>query len=190
MKRWGILIFDDQRKFSGPQGVLGRFLETFFLSATDYGMFIDRSPVVTYGNFNAPVQAVNRSCDELYARVTRDKGSPPELLMFFIKGKSPIMYENIKSFCDTYRGVPSQAVDCFNAMKKGGDRAFHANLLLKVNSKLGGTTVTLSNPLTNASVPTVISGCPFTLFLRAFLLLSFLAFPLFFSSPRTSVCGP
>ena len=164
MKRWGILIFDDQRKFSGPQGALGRFLETFFLSATDYGMLIDRSPIVTYGNFNAPLQAVNRSCDELYARVTKEKGGSPELLMFFIKGKSPIMYENIKSFCDTVRGVPSQAVDSFNAMKKGGDRAFHANLLLKVNSKLGGTTVTLSNPLTNASVPTVIPGCPLTLF--------------------------
>jgi hypothetical protein len=155
LKRWGILIFDDQRKFSGPQGALGRFLDTFLLSATDYGMSIDRSPTVTYGNFNAPLQAVHRSCEELYTRITKEKGGPPELLMFFIKGKSPIMYEHIKSFCDTVRGVQSQAVDSFNAMKKGGDRAFHANLLLKVNSKLGGTTVTLSNPVTNASVPTV-----------------------------------
>jgi hypothetical protein len=120
-------------------------------------MSIDRNPVITYGNFNAPLGAVHRSCEELYNRVAREKGGAPELLMFFIKGKSPIMYEHIKSYCDTVRGVQSQAVDSFNAMKKGGDRAFHANLLLKVNSKLGGMTVTLSSPVTNSSVPTVFT---------------------------------
>ena len=155
MKRWGILIFDDQRKFSGPQGALPRFLETFIRGGSDYGMSIDRTPVVTYGNFNAPLNAVHRSCEELYTRVAKERGGPPELLMFFIKGKSQIMYENIKSYCDTVRGVQSQAVDSFNVQKKGGDRAFHANLLLKVNSKLGGTTVTLTNPVTTSSVPTV-----------------------------------
>jgi len=155
LKRWGILIFDDQRKFSGPQGALPRFLETFIRGGSDYGMSIDRAPVVTYGNFNAPLNAVHRSCEELYTRVAKEKGGPPELLMFFIKGKSQIMYENIKSYCDTVRGVQSQAVDSFNVQKKGGDRAFHANLLLKVNSKLGGTTVTLTNPVTTSSVPTV-----------------------------------
>lgn len=159
MKRWGILIFDDQRKFSGPQGALPRFLETFIRGGSDYGMSIDRAPVVTYGNFNAPLNAVHRSCEELYTRVAREKGGPPELLMFFIKGKSQIMYENIKSYCDTVRGVQSQAVDSFNVQKKGGDRAFHANLLLKVNSKLGGTTVTLTNPVTTSSVPTVWLLC-------------------------------
>jgi hypothetical protein len=124
-------------------------------AASEYGMTIDRSPVMTYGNFNAPQQSVHRSCEELYSRVTKEKGGPPELLMFFIKGKSPIMYEHIKQWCDTIKGVQSQVVDANNALMKGGDRAFHANLLLKINTKLGGTTVTLSAPLTNETVPTV-----------------------------------
>src|SRR5579859_4140941 len=118
-------------------------------------MTISPNPIVAYGNFNAPLPAVHRACEELYNRVARERGGTPELLMFFIKGKSPIMYEHIKNYCDTIRGVQSQAVDSFNAIKKGGDRAFHANLLLKVNSKLGGTTVTLSNPITNSQTPTV-----------------------------------
>ena len=37
---------------------------------------------------------------------------------------------------------------------KGGYRAFDANLLLNVNPKLGGTTVTLRNAITSAKTPT------------------------------------
>ena len=118
-------------------------------------MNIDRNPVVTFGNFNAPTQTLRRSCEELYTRVQREKKGDPELLMFFVKGKNPIMYDQLKQWCDTVAGVRSQAVDGFNVIQKGGDRAFHANLLLKVNSKLGGTTVTLQNPMTTANAPTV-----------------------------------
>lgn len=118
-------------------------------------MNIDRNPSITYGNFNAPQQSVHRSCEDLYNRVQKEKGGPPEMLMFFIKGKSSIMYEHIKQYCDTIKGVQSQVVDSFNAQKKGGDRAFHANLLLKMNSKLGGTTVTLQTPLSGPAIPTV-----------------------------------
>jgi hypothetical protein len=118
-------------------------------------MNIDRNPSVTYGNFNAPQASVHRSCEELYNRVQKEKGGPPEMLMFFIKGKSAIMYEHIKQYCDTIKGIQSQVVDSFNAQKKGGDRAFHANLLLKMNSKLGGTTVTLQTPLVGPGFPTV-----------------------------------
>ena len=160
MKSWGILIFDDQRKFAGPQGTLTRFVQTLCQAANDYGMNIDRNPIVTYGNFNAPQAAVHRSCDELYNRVAKEKGAPPEMLMFFIKGKSAITYEHIKLFCDTVRGVQSQAVDAFNVIRKGGDRAFHANLLLKINAKLGGTTVTLQNPITTSHTPTVLRPLP------------------------------
>jgi Piwi domain len=157
LTRWGILVFDDQRRFAGPQGALGRFLQTLCLSADEYGMKIDRNPVVLYGNFNAPQQAVHRSCDELYTKIEREKGGPPELLMFMIKGKGAIFYEMIKHYCDTIRGVQSQAVESFNAQKKGGDRAFHANLLLKINTKLGGTTVALQTPFTDSKAPTVSS---------------------------------
>jgi hypothetical protein len=153
--RWGILVFDDQRRFAGPQGALSRFVQTLCQGANDYGMNVDRNPVVTYGMFNAPLQQVHRSCEELYNRVQKEKGGAPEMLMFFIKGKSPIMYEHIKQYCDTIRGVQSQVVDSFNAQKKGGDRAFHANLLLKINSKLGGTTVTLQTPICTSAFPTV-----------------------------------
>jgi hypothetical protein len=126
-------------------------------TADDYGMRIDRNPVIDYGNFNAPLAEVHRSCENLYARVVREKHGPPEMLMFVIKGRSPVMYENIKQFCDTIKGVPSQALDGFNVSRKGGDKAYHANLLLKINTKLGGTTVTLNRHFTDSRTPTV---CP------------------------------
>jgi len=78
--------------------------------------------------------------------------------MFFINGKSMINYEQIKFWADTVKGVVSQAVDRNNVLgRKGDDPAFHANLLLKINTKLGGTTVTLQNPITTSATPTVIT---------------------------------
>ena len=156
MNRWGILVFDDKRRFAGPQGALSSFLQTMFLAGDDYGMTIDRNPVVDYGNFNAPSASIHRDCENLYTRVQREKGGPPDLLMFIIKGKNAIIYEQVKQFCDNVRGVQSQAVDGFNVQKKGGDRAYHANLLLKVNTKLGGKTVVLQKNFTDAASPTVI----------------------------------
>ena len=120
-------------------------------------MQIDRRPVVEFGNFNAPTESIHRQCAELYARVQREKGGLPEMLMFVVKGKSTIMYETVKAFADTVRGVPSQVVNGQNVFMKGGDRSYHANLLLKVNTKLGGTTVTLKDPVTAAQWPTVTS---------------------------------
>ena len=155
MKRWGILVLDDQRRYAGPQGALGRFLQVFFQAADDYGMTIDRNPVVIYGNPNAPASALQRSAEELYNKVKTQKGGTPELLMFILRGKSAFTYEAVKQYADTVVGVPSQAVDGLNVQRKGGDRSFHANLLLKVNTKLGGTTVTLQNAISTRQRPTV-----------------------------------
>lgn len=120
-------------------------------------MRVDRTPVIVFGNFNAPQQAIHRSCDELYTKIEREYRGAPELLMFIIKGKGSVIYEIVKQYCDTIRGVQSQGVDSVNVQRKCGDRAFHANLLLKMNSKLGGTTVTLQNPITDSRAPTVLS---------------------------------
>jgi len=121
-------------------------------------MRIDRNPVVVYGNVNSPQQAIHRSCDELYDKISREKGGAPQLLMFIIRGKSSIMYEIVKQYADTVKGVQSQVIDGFNAQRKGGDRSYHANLLLKVNTKLGGTTVTLQTAVTGKNVPTVLAS--------------------------------
>lgn len=157
MQRWGILVFDEQRKFGGAQGALARFIDTLCRTADDYGMRIDYNPVVTYGNFNAPQQSIHRDCDELYNRIQRTKGGLPEMLFFVIRGKSAIIYEHVKQYCDNVRGIQSQAMDGLNVIRKGGDRSYHANLLLKVNTKLGGTTVALETNFTDANNPTVLS---------------------------------
>jgi hypothetical protein len=149
------LVFDDKRRYIGQQSILTRFIQTFCLAATDYGMSVDRNPIVEFGNFNAPTESIHRDCEALYTRIQREKRGAPELMMFVIKGKSPVMYETVKAFADTVRGVSSQVVNGQNVFTKGGDRAYHANLLLKVNIKLGGTTVSLSAPVTQANIPTV-----------------------------------
>ena len=118
-------------------------------------MRIDRNPVVTYGNFNAPQAAVHRDCEDLYNRVVREKNGPPEMLFFVIKGKSAVIYEHVKQYCDTVRGIQSQALDGFNVVKNCDKQSYHGNLLLKVNAKLGGTTVTLDTNFTDANNPTV-----------------------------------
>ena len=123
-------------------------------------MQIDRRPVVEFGNFNAPTESIHRECGELYARVQREKGGVPEMLMFVVKGKSSVIYEIVKAFADTICGVPSQVVNGQNVFTKGGDRSYHANLLLKVNTKLGGTTVTLKEPVVPAQWPTVTPPTP------------------------------
>ena len=148
-------MFDDRRRFEGQQGALPRFLQTLYLTADGYGMQIDRKPVIEYGNFNASAQLIHTTCETLFNKVERERGGPPEMLMFIIKGRNPVIYDHVKQFCDIERGVQSQALDSFNVQRKGGDRAYHANLLLKVNTKLGGTTVTLKNNFTGQDNPTV-----------------------------------
>jgi len=155
LKRWGVLVLDDQRRYAGPQGALGRFLQTFFQAADDYGMVVDRQPVITYGNPNANTTGLQRLAEELYQKVKQQKGGQPELLMFILKGRASGIYEAVKQYADTVVGVPSQAVDGMNVQRKGGDRSFHANLLLKVNAKLGGTTVCLDAPISTDQKPTV-----------------------------------
>ena len=78
-------------------------------------MRINGNPVVAYGNVNVPQQAIHRSCDELYDKTNRDKGGAPQLLMLINRGKSPIMYEIVKQYVDTVKGVQSQVIDAFNA---------------------------------------------------------------------------
>ena len=64
------------------------------------------------------------------------------------------MYEQLKLWRHTLRMVPNQMLDAPKFTTKGGDRTFDANLLLNVNTKLGGTTVTLRNAITSAKTPT------------------------------------
>jgi Piwi domain len=156
LTRWGILVFDDKRRFAGPQGSLPIFIQTMCQTGDGYGMQIDRNPIVGYGNFNAPQDSIHRECENLYNRVAKEKRGNPEMLMFVIKGKNSIIYEHIKQFCDNVKGVQSQVLDGFKVIQKGSDRAYHANLLLKVNAKLGGTTVALQKHFTDARTPTVL----------------------------------
>jgi hypothetical protein len=71
------------------------------------------------------------------------RGGPVDLLMVVTPGKSSVVYAPIKRYCDSVAGLASQCITKSNVTNKGASRAFAINMLMKINSKLGGVNVSL-----------------------------------------------
>jgi hypothetical protein len=75
----------------------------------------------------------------------KNRGGPVDLLMVVTPGKSSVVYAPIKRYCDSVAGLASQCITSSNVQNRGGNRAFAINMLMKINSKLGGVNVSLRN---------------------------------------------
>src|SRR5438876_352330 len=64
-----------------------------------------------------------------------------ELLVIVTPARTSVVYAPIKRYCDTVAGIASQCVVKFNVRRKSQDRGFAFNMLMKINSKLGGINV-------------------------------------------------
>lgn len=102
-------------------------------------------PLRRSGNPNWDADEVTRRLrDEVLPALGR---APIDLLMVITPStaasKTSSVYAPIKRYCDCVAGIASQCVTLSNVESKHSNRAFAANLLMKINSKLGGINVSL-----------------------------------------------
>ena len=101
-----------------------------------------RNPMRFYADYNL-------ASDELTKRLQQDImpafncDGNLQLLMIVTPAKNSTVYAPIKRYCDTVAGIASQCIYKQNIRYKGKDSGFASNVLMKINSKLGGINVTL-----------------------------------------------
>lgn len=106
--------------------------------------FTQREPQIRFGNGRAPTdEIITKLTSDVMPQLTRQ--GPIELLLVLTPGKNKTWegYNVIKRYCDCVAGIASQFVLASNVENKNADRQFAANLLMKINSKLGGVNVSI-----------------------------------------------
>lgn len=140
LRNWGVLIFGRRNEVDRD---LDGFIRTLCQTADEKGVQItQREPLKQYAD-------MNWSPDELTKRLQQDimpgynRRGNIELLLVITPSKTSLVYAPIKRYCDSVAGIASQCIVKFNIKRKSQDRGFAFNMLMKINSKLGGINVTL-----------------------------------------------
>src|SRR5271169_2299410 len=140
LQKWGVLVFGRRNEIDRD---LEGFIRTLCQAADDKGVRISqREPMRQYAD-------INWQADEITRRLQQEimpafnRGGKIELLLVITPSKSSLVYAPIKRFCDSVAGIASQCIVKFNIKRKSQDRGFAFNMLMKINSKLGGINVTL-----------------------------------------------
>lgn len=133
------------------------FVKTLCQTAQDKGMtIVNRDPMKQFAD-------MNWTGDEIIRRLQQDimpafqRRGKIELLMVVSPAKTSQMYVPVKRYCDTVAGIASQCINKFNVRRKAQDRGFAFNMLMKINSKLGGINVSLREMPAALKNGTVIS---------------------------------
>jgi len=102
--------------------------------------FVKRDPYRCAGNINWDAEEIAR---RLQKEVLPAMGQSLDLLMVIVPSKTSNIYVPVKRYCDCVAGIASQCLDLSKVQLKGTDRVFASNVLMKINSKLGGVNVSL-----------------------------------------------
>ncbi|CAG8509207.1 16902_t:CDS:10 [Funneliformis caledonium] len=151
---WAVVIFARER--FAPQQLVRTFMKRFREMANQKGMNISSDPYVMYSNPHGDIAtALSVACHKSLI----NKDYPPHIIMCIL-GESGPLYGEIKRIGDTQLGIPTQCVLLKLLAKTGGMNQICANITLKVNAKLGGRNVMLSNDQISfvSSEPTMIFG--------------------------------
>lgn len=153
IRKWGIVIFENERFFN--KDAVNNVINGFIQGAQGVGIqIVDKSPLVKYarGHGNIPAQ-LTEAGKEIY-NVGR---IPPTLIVVILPEANTQIYSAVKHFGDVMMGVATQ---CLKAKKcNRANPQYWANVMLKVNAKLGGINNILDNsPLNDPNHPTIVMG--------------------------------
>ncbi|CAB4430229.1 unnamed protein product [Rhizophagus irregularis] len=102
---------------------------------------IPNDPYVMYTNPQGEITtALNIACHKSLF----NKNYPPHIIICILGSTGPI-YGEIKRIGDTQLGVPTQCILLKRLARKNGIDQICSNIFLKVNAKLGGQNVILTN---------------------------------------------
>lgn len=140
IQNWGFLIFAHRNEIERD---LDAFIRALCQTAGDKGMQITQhDPIKRYADANWGAEEITRRLRQEFMPAFGRQGKI-ELLIIVTPTKSSQAYVPVKRYCDTVAGIASQCVTKTNIRHKTRDKGFVFNMLMKINSKLGGVNVTL-----------------------------------------------
>jgi hypothetical protein len=151
---WAVVVFAQER--FAPQPLVKSFMKRFREIANQKGMSIPSDPHIIYANPQGDITtALNIACQKSLLH----RGYPPHIIMCIL-GVTGSLYGEIKRVGDTQLGVPTQCILLKRLTKSNGMDQICTNIFLKVNAKLGGQNVILTNDQIGfvSSEPTMIFG--------------------------------
>ncbi|KAF3926425.1 hypothetical protein AA313_de0205639 [Arthrobotrys entomopaga] len=137
LKSWAIGIAAQPRRV--PMEVVKNFVRQFVLSFVQHGGTVEtKEPPIIYLD---PGKDVYQSCHELFLTAGNTSRSKPQIVFFILTAKSAHPYNDFKAACETQVGVVSQCLQSRHVEQAKGQ--YCSNVCMKVNAKLGGTSVYL-----------------------------------------------
>ncbi|KAF5311527.1 hypothetical protein D9611_011545 [Ephemerocybe angulata] len=156
IKEWVIVVYENPRRFRQEQ--VDGLVHGLVAEANNLGMkFEHKEPVLAFENGNGNVGAQLKAAGQ---RVFQTKRVPPTLFVVVLPEGGDEIYTRVKHFGDFTQGVATQ---CLKSGKCSGARAqYWANVLLKINVKLGGINSipdpSLASSLADPAKATVVMG--------------------------------
>ncbi|KAF3934323.1 hypothetical protein ABW19_dt0208966 [Dactylella cylindrospora] len=137
LKSWGIGIAAQPRRVSkeAVQNFVRQFIQIFIQHG---GKVENKDPPIMYMD---PGKAISDSVREVFIASGNMVKHRPQVLFFVLTAKSAQPYNDIKAACDTLLGVTSQCLQSKHVEQAKAQ--YCSNVCMKVNAKLGGTTVYL-----------------------------------------------
>jgi len=143
-----------------PPNQVDRFIKQMMDSARDYGVTIKatRPEVVNI----RPSHNMTKEFEDAYDRISRSCQKDCQLIVCFLSPRNATqVYGEVKRITDSVLGIPSQCVQAKNVARCNAQ--LMANILLKINSKLGGCNSSLTGQLPFVSEkPTIVFGADVT----------------------------
>ncbi|KAM6501034.1 hypothetical protein JOM56_004048 [Amanita muscaria] len=154
IKNWVIIIYE--RRFRDDQAQ--KLVKDFIDACGTVGMIVeDRAPIIKWeqgqGNISNQIKAAGGDC-------AKKRGAGPNLVVVVLPEGGDDIYKAVKHFGDITMGVATQ---CLKSQKLGrANMQYWANVLLKVNVKLGGINLIPDHAsvsaLTDPNTPTIVMG--------------------------------
>jgi len=156
IKQWIVIIYETRRRFAEDRAE--KMVHDFVSACATVGMNVyDKNPIIRWeqgqGDIGAQIRAAGSEC-------VRVKKSPPNLVVVILPDNGDDIYKSVKHFGDHTMGVATQCLKSSKVFK--ANIQYWANVLLKVNVKLGGVNL-IPDPasvavLTDPNNPTIVLG--------------------------------
>lgn len=132
LEAWGVGFFTGKRNAANRSQVEA-FCDAFKRVYAGHGGTVVNRPVVVELK-----EDIGEGVKRLYNSTGIKFQKDPQLLLIIVPDKNSFTYTRIKKSCDCRWGVPSQVLQAGHVAK--GNLQYISNVLMKVNTKLGGTT--------------------------------------------------
>lgn len=157
IQSWAIVSFSSRCR----PNEIDRFESELASAAHSVGMSFPRGhPPVLSGTDQRDIEPIFKDAVKQASSVFG--GAAPQFIAVILPSTSAQFYGDLKRYCDTKLGVITQCVQSSNVARIS--RPFCCNLLMKINSKLGGVNVSLGKqlPFAESNECTIVFGADVT----------------------------